>query len=141
MMLDDQFRDETIKPIARSLAEKTFNIIKPQLSALGVGEVVTDKAPGPREFWRDVLRLLRDAFFKALVLKGLLDCSPHYYSVQWVESGGAFDRKTMKAFDPHMEGTEVAWCVAPMVTSKPTKDSPEMLVAKATIFPIRKLQY
>lgn len=140
-MRDPQFQHFTIRPLAKKLADQTWDAIRPQFLAQGIKEM-RSKDEDPRSLWRFVQGKLERVFYEALMLKGLMDCAGGLYDVRWIEHGAEVDAEIMKDLvgSSDRDGPrEVAWCVAPMVTRQVTKDTPKIVISKASVVTTTKV--
>lgn len=133
-VLDRDFQQNTVVPIAKELAETFFLIMDSQLS--GIGATTMKDNVDPKHFFDQQRKALTSIFTKALILKGLMEVSPDYYKTEFFQSGVGLDREKMEEQHASDERTRqsVAWCVSPLISVQSTKDAVLEVACAAKVF-------
>ncbi|KAK3722635.1 hypothetical protein LTR37_002205 [Vermiconidia calcicola] len=130
-VVDSNFQETTIRPIAEEHARNFMHAIGPQLSLLKI-----EKADETSEaWWRRRIQDMAGIFTKAMALKGLMQASPGEFRFDWVKHGGELDAETMEDLYGNEAHREVAWCVAPAVRSRSGAEDEWEVVCRAKVVP------
>lgn len=108
--------------------------IEPQLGALG-GFHCPEHS---NDLWQLKAKEMANVFREALVLKGLMSSSSHYYEHEWIESGTIIDeQKMMQPHESNRAGV-VKFCVGPAIWLKKTIAGERIELCKADVIPANR---
>lgn len=135
-VLDTDFQSSIIRQIAGNIAKSFWTTMEPHFAGIQGFQGAFQGLQAAEQFYRQSIEDLTSIFSKALVLKGLMEAAPDYYTVSWIQSGAELNREEMKEIHPS-EGSSrqvVAWCVSPLVKMRQSMVGEEEMVCEAKVF-------
>ena len=128
-ILDKDFQDTEMLPIAKSNATNFMHTIHNQLLKLGSDSVKGDAETFHENRTNEMTKIL----LKAMILKGRIRTAPDYYDMRWPKSGTILDRTQAEELHESVGRQEVAWGIWPVIVKKATMSSDWKMVCLAKV--------